>query len=364
MGEGQRPPPPAAGLLGPPPQLAVLQPMQKLMRDTRGLAPREGSLEEPTKVWTEQERFRDQVVDALVVILKTRGCTWALQGGCTFCGYVNDSMVRKVTGDHMLAQMRTALARDYRGQRVVKVYTSGSFLDDTEVPREAQPALLNLLPATVEKVTLEAQSHHATRAKVEALRGAVRPEVELEVAFGLESAHEPVLAYSVNKDDRFEDFVAACGFARDAGVRTKAYLMLKPPYLTEREALDDAVATALKAAPHSDLLSINPCNVQNRTVVEWLWKRGLYRSPWLWSVAEALQRVAAGTSTPVRSNPVGAGQQRGAHNCGACDAAVEEAIAQFSLRRDASLLPGAACACQEEWRDILELEGFLQGSQP
>lgn len=347
-----------------PETIPVLQPLQQLMRDTRGLAPREGSLEEPTKVWTEQERFGEQVVDALVVILKTRGCTWALQGGCTFCGYVNDSMVRKVTGDHMLAQMRLALAQQYKGQPVVKIYTSGSFLDDTEVPRDAQPQLLALLPEPVRKVTVEAQTHHATREKLAAVRGALRPEVELEVAFGLESAHEPVLVYSVNKDDRFADFVQACAWAREVGVRTKAYVMLKPPFLTEREALEDCVATALQAAPHCDLLSLNPCNVQSRTLVERLWRRGLYRSPWLWSVAEALRRVSAQTATPVRSNPVGAGQPRGAHNCGACDAHVAQAIEEFSLRRDPSLLPGAECACREEWLDVLELEGFLQGSQP
>jgi hypothetical protein len=342
----------------------VLQPLQQLMRDTRGLAPREGSLDEPTKVWTEQERLGDGVVDALVVILKTRGCTWALQGGCTFCGYVNDSMVRKVSAGNMLAQMRLALAQSYKAQPVVKVYTSGSFLDDTEVPREAQAGVLAQLPEGVRKVTVEAQSHHASQDKLVAARGALRPEVELEVAFGLESVHEPVLAYSVNKDDRFADFVVACGHARALGVRTKAYVMLKPPFLTEREALDDAVSTALAAAPHCDLLSINPCNVQGRTLVEKLWRRGLYRSPWLWSVAESLRRVAEATGTPVRSNPVGAGQPRGAHNCGRCDARVADAIEQFSLARDPSLLPGAECACREEWLDILDLEGFLQGSQP
>lgn len=347
-----------------PETLPTLPAMQALMRDTRGLAPREGSLDEPTKVWTEQERFRDAVVDALVIILKTRGCTWALQGGCTFCGYVNDSMVRKVSGDNMLSQMKTALAREYRGQKVVKIYTSGSFLDDTEVAREAQPAILALLPESVAKVTVEAQTHHATREKLAAVRGALRPSVELEIAFGLESAHEPVLAYSVNKDDRWADFVQACAWSREVGVKTKAYIMLKPPFLTEREALEDTVATALKAAPHCDLLSLNPCNVQNRTLVERLWKRGLYRSPWLWSVAEALLRVSAATATPVRSNPVGAGQQRGAHNCGACDNAVAGAIEEFSLRRDPSLLPGAQCACREEWLDVLELEGFYQGAQP
>ncbi|HVL86380.1 MAG TPA: archaeosine biosynthesis radical SAM protein RaSEA [Candidatus Thermoplasmatota archaeon] len=344
-----------------PSLLSHPQTLNAVMRDVRGLAPREGSLEHPTKVWTEPERHGAQVLDALVVILKTRGCTWALSGGCTMCGYVNDSMVRKVEARQLLAQFRRALAESHRGQPIVKIYTSGSFLDPTEVPDEAQAAILAEIPPGVRKVTLEAQSVHATDARVAAVRAALRPEVELEIAFGLESARPAILQYSVNKHDTFGDFVAACRACRAHGVRTKAYLLVKPPFLTEREALEDAVATTLAAGSECDVVSLNACNVQSRTLVERLWKRGLYRPIWLWSLVEIIRRTHGKIPARIRCDPVGAGGARGAHNCGACDKRVLEAIEAYSLTARLEALEIEPCACVERWQDTLELEGFLQG---
>lgn len=335
--------------------------LNAVMRDVRGLAPRPGDLEVPTKVWTEPERYGEDVVDALVVILKTRGCTWALQGGCTMCGYVNDSMVRRVEVTHLLAQFHRALSAAHKGQPVVKLYTSGSFLDGAEVHPEAQVGILAAMPPGVRKVTVEAQSVHATPERVQAVRAALAPEVELEVALGLESASPEVLRYSVNKLDTFEDFIHACDSARASGVKSKAYILVKPPFLTEREAIEDAARTATLAGQHADVVSLNACNVQSRTLVERLWRRGLYRPPWLWSLAEIIRR-SHGVRARIRCDPVGACTPRGAHNCGNCDARILRHIEAYSLSARLEALECDPCACQEAWRDTLELEGFQQGA--
>ena len=67
--------------------------------------------------------------------------------------------------------------------------------------------------------------------------------------------------------------------------------MLKPPYLSEKESIDDAVKSAIDAAPHVDKISINPVNVQKNTVVEKLWFRNEWVAPWLWSVVDVLKSV-------------------------------------------------------------------------
>jgi archaeosine synthase beta-subunit len=342
------------------------QTLNAVMRDVRKLGPREGDLNRPTKVWTEPERFDDgtpqgAIVDALVIILKTRGCTWALSGGCTMCGYVNDSMVRKVEVEHLVTQFRDTIAREWKGQAVLKLYTSGSFLDATEVPRAAQETILREVPAGVKKVTVEAQSVHATPDAVRAARAALAASTQLEFAFGLESHRPAVLQWSVNKHDTFEDFVEACKAAREHGVRTKAYLLVKPPFLTEREAIEDAAETAIKSGEWCDVVSLNACNVQNRTLVERLWRRGLYRPIWLWSLAEIIRRVHGKTAARIRCDPVGAGSKRGAHNCGECDKRVLAHVEAYSLSARVEALDIEPCACLDAWRDTLELEGFLQG---
>jgi radical SAM enzyme (TIGR01210 family) len=188
----------------------------------------------------------------------------------------------------------------------------------------------------------------------------------IEIAMGLESSSERVLALSVRKGFTFEDFKKKARMARDDGARVRAYILLKPPFLTEKEAMEDAVRSMVDAAPLCDTLSLNPVNVQRGTVVEQLWKRRIYRPPWLWTAASALLEAHGSIkeqwpATRLVCSPSGAGQERGAHNCGLCDAAVTAALEEFSLSRETSVLEKAlqgGCGCTAAWRDAISAGAF------
>ena len=146
---------------------------------------------------------------------------------------------------------------------------------------------------------------------------------------------------------------------RCLGARTKAYLLLKPPFLSEREAIEDVVRSVGEASTRFDTLSINPVHIQNGTVVEWLYHRGRYRPPWLWSLVEALVRGAAVRgSARLVSFPTAGGLRRGPHNCGACDARVLEAVETASLRQEFSGLEALGCACRGRWNAVRDFEGL------
>ena len=92
-------------------------------------------------LWKESDMSNGRKVDAMVVILRTNGCCWVRQGGCTMCGYreagYREASLTDVTEDDLLKQLEQALAK-YKGEPFVKIYTSGSFLDDNEVPPEVR----------------------------------------------------------------------------------------------------------------------------------------------------------------------------------------------------------------------------------
>ena len=94
---------------------------------------------EPVAVWSEREVLGGQAADALVVILRTEGCYWAWKGGCTMCGYVNDSTT-DASPQGIEDQLRDGLAR-CQDERMAKIYTSGSFFDPHEVPSDVAPLL-------------------------------------------------------------------------------------------------------------------------------------------------------------------------------------------------------------------------------
>ncbi len=132
---------------------------------------------------------------------------------------------------------------------------------------------------------------------------------------------------------------------------------MKPPFLSESEAIDDAVNSILKARKYTDVFSLNLTNVQKGTLVEKLWRAKLYRPPWLWSAVEVLKN-AKEIGVEILSDPVAAGKQRGPHNCGRCDSEVARAIREFSLTQDVKVLEELSCDCVRKWKMALKLERY------
>ena len=324
--------------------------LQQIVKDER--RPRDFDPREYISTWTEKDLLHGKVVDAWVIIFRTRGCYWARASGCSMCGYVND-VAREVSVTDLEHQL-DAVLKKHAGQPMVKVYTSGNFFDDHEVAPEVRDIILRELGDRCDKVVVETLSHLLRR---EPLERAMTFVDELEVAFGLESTDERVLRYSVNKVWGLKEHARAAAVCHTAGATVKTYLLLKPPFLSESEAIEDAVRSGHEADPHSDTISFNPVNVQSRTLVDRLFRRGEYRPPWLWSVVEVLERTRE-LKAHVKSHPTAGGMARGAHNCGTCDRKVMDAIEEFSLglRKD---FEGLTCSCKPLWQEYRELQGFM-----
>ncbi len=145
--------------------------------------------------------------------------------------------------------------------------------------------------------------------------------------------------------------------------------LLKPPFLGERTAFDDALASVEHVmAIGVSTVSINPVAIHAHTVVERLWERGMYRPPWLRTVRLLLQRAF---TSPVRDertliicDPVAGGKLRGAHDCKdpACNQrsldAIKAAIeAQAVVPALDPLHAGAdgGCGCTLQWLDDMRL---------
>ncbi len=311
----------------------------------------------PVASWSEPEAVDGGAGRAAAVVLRTRGCAWAR---CSMCGYHREAA--PATGEDTLAQIRTWL-ESVGGERVAKIYTSGSFFDDREVPAWAREAILEAAGRRFERVVVETRPEFLSEGSLARALGSCP---QLEVALGLESASPRVLELSVGKGFAPSDFERAARIVRGMGGRVRTYILLKPPLLSEREALEDAVSGILFAAPLSDVISLNPVNVQRGTRVEGIWRRGLYRPPWLWTVAECLLRSARelrarGWGPRLVCAPSGAGRIRGAHNCGTCDGRVVEGIRALNLTGSESGVQEAmdkGCSCVGEWRDALEVGGL------
>ena len=98
----------------------------------------------PATVYYTPEMLSDgKPTTAATVILRTKGCHWWWSSGCTFCGYFNDTR-DDVTSDNLHAQWDFAKKKfdDFAEHGMVKVYTSGSLLEDREIPLDFQETVL------------------------------------------------------------------------------------------------------------------------------------------------------------------------------------------------------------------------------
>lgn len=322
-------------------------------------------LDKPSAVWTGKDLLNDKLVDTLTIILRTSGCWWGKVGGCTMCGYVYDSAQNAPTEENLLVQFNKALQKaDNFENYMIKIFTSGSFLDIKEIPINVREKIFKIIDADkrILKVIVESRPEFVTNEILEECTYYLK-NTQFEIAIGLETSSDFIRKNAINKAFTLKSFIQAAHIAKANKVSVKTYLMLKPLFLSEKDAMEDIINSVREIATYSNTISINLCNVQRGTLIEYLWERGEYRPPWLWSIVEILKITKK--EFPfliITSDPVGAGAKRGPRNCKTCSSIVSDGIRNFSQTQDVKHLENLMCDCKYLWQTVIDLDGLTFGS--
>ncbi|MGA1820504.1 MAG: archaeosine biosynthesis radical SAM protein RaSEA, partial [Thermoplasmatota archaeon] len=258
----------------------------------------------PLSVWKEKDSIDGSEVDVLVMILKTRGCSWASRTGCTMCGY-NSTTFPDITADDLIHQVNSALER-YQDETYIKIFTSGSFLDPDEVPVRAVEEITRSISGRSPSARLLVESRPEFISE-RSLSPLLEMEAGAEIAIGLESSSDLVRGSHIRKGFSWQDYIKAGRTVIESGSHLKTYLLLKPPFLGEGDAIKDCISSieAVHSLFPGSRISINPMNIQSQSLVEPLFNKHAYRPPWLWSLIEVLKegyRITNG-STHLMSSP-------------------------------------------------------------
>jgi len=116
--------------------------------------------------------------------------------------------------------------------RVLKLYNSGSFFDERAIPEEDYKSIASLVK-NFETVIVESHPRLINE-KCLTFRDMLKPD--LEVALGLETAHPEILR-KLNKQMTLEDFRNAVSFLAQHGILSRAFILLRPPFLSESEGI-------------------------------------------------------------------------------------------------------------------------------
>jgi radical SAM enzyme (TIGR01210 family) len=260
-----------------------------------------------------------------------------------------------------MTQFETAM-ETYDDEKIVKIFTSGSFFDDKEIKPNFIKQILPTLYETAEKVSVESRPDYITDEKLLKIKEISKSKI-FEIGIGLETANNQIRESYLNKGFKFDDYKKATKTLKKHDVKLKTYVLIKPPFLTEKESIDDALQTVEKIKNITDTISFNPVNVQRNTLVSLLWNRKMYRPPWLFSVVEILKKSKnIIDDVLLKCDIAGGGSIRGAHNCKNCDKMYLKSIQNFSLYQDVSVFENLDCICREKWLDQLDIEDLGFGS--
>ncbi len=293
-----------------------------------------------------REKIQGEEGKALSIILPTVGCRWRR---CNMCSYFEDS-----PGDASIDLFKIFVEEFNNAYddeiKKVKLFTSGSFLDPKEVSPDCAKKIISFLSEKeISEVTLESRPEYVEEEYLEELKE--NNGLQIEVAIGLESSNNKILKHSINKGFTFENFLSASEVLKKLGIINKAYLMIKPPFLTEKEAIHDAINSAKSIENIADVISFNPMTVHKNTLVEYLWNKGEYSPPWGWSIIEILKETA-NLRPDIICHPVAFGRSRGPKNCKSCNREIEKRILDFSVNNDVGILE-YDCDCKKEWEEEL-----------
>ena len=174
-----------------------------------------------------------EVVSVVTIFLTNRECPWR----CLMCDLWKHTLEESVPPGAIPAQIDFALGelrRTHAGPlRQVKLYNSGSFFDRGAIPPSDHRAIVERLRG-FERVIVECHPSLVNEAVVrfrDSLGG-----TKLEVAMGLETIHPEVLP-RLNKRMTKEQFAKAAEFLRRNEIALRAFVLVKPPFLDEAEAL-------------------------------------------------------------------------------------------------------------------------------
>jgi radical SAM enzyme (TIGR01210 family) len=130
------------------------------------------------------------------------------------------------------SQIRYALAR-LPVAKLLKLYNSGSFFDPGAIAVEDYPEISSLAEE-FDRVLVESSTSFLGD-NVLTFKDMI--SADLEVAIGLEIAHPQVLL-SLNKQMTLDDFQRGVEFLGENGISTRAFILVRPPFLSEEEGVE------------------------------------------------------------------------------------------------------------------------------
>jgi radical SAM enzyme (TIGR01210 family) len=240
--------------------------------------------------------------------------------GCLNCGYFFETTCGfiDIPNEHLIAQFRNAYnhikSEVLKGIEpsfdVVEFLSDGSFLNDKEVPEEVRLELFKIIndDENISRILIETRPEYVTKEKILNLLSQLKKGQELEIAMGLESTDRFILTFCINKGYCSKEVEKVVETLQEINAKYEnrcsilLYALVKPAYLEEKEALEDAVSTLTdiyklgKKYKVNVIAKLEPVVIPQGTILDALYHHKQnnlpgYFPPSYWTILEIIARL-------------------------------------------------------------------------
>jgi len=315
--------------------------------------------------------WESNAINRLFVILTSPGCWYALgpKGPCMNCGFLDvTTRGETVTAEQYVRQLTLILDQhDFAKENIreLNLYNAGSFFNDAEISREARIEILSTINKNkfIKYLLVDSHARDIGPNKIKEAKEVLTDTI-FEVGIGLESKNSYVRNVCINKNLNLSSFEKAVNILKNANARLVVYLLFKPIFLTEKEAIEDAIATVqyvFDLSAKMEILtriSLEPVAVQGMSLLPKLYRKGFYKPPWLWSIVEVLKRTAGSgeirVGVPEEEPYIFArseNQEISGRRC-PCNQELARLIEEYNRTLNVEVFNGIqACKCKDLWVD-------------
>lgn len=309
--------------------------------------------------------FKGRRIKRLIIYMRSHGCEWMLNnpnGGCTMCGHLaGTSQGEDIPAELYIKQFDDIISYiNLDNIPMICIYNAGSFFNDKEMPPTVREHIYRKLAAikSIETIIFESRPEYISSDKMETMRRLL-PNHRIEIGIGLETTNDYIRFMCLNKGFAIDEFKKVIPVLKQYDIQFLAYILLKPPFVNEKTAIEDAISSINWAFKNGvDVVSLEPVSVQKNTLVHLLYSMNLYRPPWIWSVLSVVKGVKENGLLRIGGFEFFPPPDVYTHNCPTCNDVCMQAINLYNVTNDIEIIDKALnypCAdCKEIWLNELD----------
>lgn len=213
------------------------------------------------------------------IFLTNRECPFH----CLMCDLWKNTTDQTLKPGMIPRQIEYALAR-LPAAKQIKLYNSGNFFDAKAIPQTD----FTHIAAHVQNYERVIVENHPLLCNQACLDFQQLIPGQLEIALGLETIHKDALQ-SLNKRMTLDDFSKAVEFLLSHSIQTRAFILLKPPFMTEQAGIE----WAIRSVEYAFSLGVECCSIiptrSGNGILEQLEQDGQFSAPQFSSIETTLE---------------------------------------------------------------------------